>query len=240
MYLNRLASATSYAFSRAAQRCLLVHLGQSQRLQAHPSPSPSCLPTPLLSPRTMVSPPPPTSAALPELEPLLRLSSKRTHSLYLSSSSFSLPHDSVSHQAALRSKIVSEYADAVVLPPSLAGAATKRARTADPAKSSRLMIEGGSSGERNGRSAEAKGPSQELVSYRHAQGLDSNGGVNQSRLSKELMKRKEAREVVPEYHPQCAFSVPHPSHSPCMWPILAPRRAGLFLLSRVFAGLEAD
>ena len=151
----------------------------------------------------MASPQPTPAPALPELEGLLRLSSKRTHSLYLASSSFSLPADPVSTAAGQRSKIVDEYRDSVVLPPSLAGAGAKRAKVENgPAKAGRLMLEGGSA-TRNGRAAEAA-PSQELVSYRHSQGLNAEGGANQSRLSKELMRRKEAREVVPEYHPQCA------------------------------------
>lgn len=155
----------------------------------------------------MASPQPTPAPALPELEGLLRLSSKRTHSLYLASSSFSLPADPISTAAGQRSKIVDEYRDSVVLPPSLAGAGAKRAKVENgPAKAGRLMLEGGSAGgTTNGRAAEA-GPSQELVSYRHSQGLNAEGGANQSRLSKELMRRKEAREVVPEYHPQCASS----------------------------------
>jgi len=175
-------------------------------------------PSPAASLARMASPQPTPAPALPELEGLLRLSSKRTHSLYLASSSFSLPADPVSTAAGQRSKIADEYRDSVVLPPSLAGAGAKRAKVeSGPAKAGRLLLEGGSAAggaTTNGRAAEA-GPSQELVSYRHSQGLNAEGGANQSRLSKELMRRKEAREVVPEYHPQCTSTSIYLPHAAC-------------------------
>lgn len=50
------------------------------------------------------------------------------------------------------------------------------------------------------------GPAAEprsLVKYRHQQGFASEGGAASSRLSQALMRKKEAREIKPDYHAQC-------------------------------------
>lgn len=42
-----------------------------------------------------------------------------------------------------------------------------------------------------------------LVKFRHQQGFAAQGGQAGSKLSQALMRKKEAREVKPVYHPQC-------------------------------------
>jgi hypothetical protein len=42
-----------------------------------------------------------------------------------------------------------------------------------------------------------------LVKYRHQEGFAAEGGQAASRLSQALMKKKEAREIKPDYHAQC-------------------------------------
>jgi len=42
-----------------------------------------------------------------------------------------------------------------------------------------------------------------LVKYRHQEGFAAEGGQASSRLSQALMKKKEAREIKPDYHAQC-------------------------------------
>lgn len=59
----------------------------------------------------------------------------------------------------------------------------------------------------------APGPAAEprsLVKYRHQQGFAAEGGQASSRLSQALMRKKEAREIKPDYHAQC-MSRPIPS-----------------------------
>lgn len=45
-----------------------------------------------------------------------------------------------------------------------------------------------------------------LVKFRHQQGFAADGGAAGSRLSQALMRKKEAREVKPVYHPQWKLS----------------------------------
>ena len=42
-----------------------------------------------------------------------------------------------------------------------------------------------------------------LVKFRHQQGFAAEGGQASSRLSQALMRKKEAREIKPIFHPQC-------------------------------------
>jgi len=42
-----------------------------------------------------------------------------------------------------------------------------------------------------------------LVKFRHQQGFAAEGGHGGSKLSQALMRKKEAREIKPEYHAQC-------------------------------------
>lgn len=56
-------------------------------------------------------------------------------------------------------------------------------------------------GRANG-SAPAAEP-RSLVKFRHQQGFAAEGGQSGSKLSQALMRKKEAREVKPVYHPQC-------------------------------------
>lgn len=42
-----------------------------------------------------------------------------------------------------------------------------------------------------------------LVKFRHQQGFAAQGGQAGSKLSQALMRKKEAREIKPIYHPQC-------------------------------------
>jgi pleiotropic regulator 1 len=41
------------------------------------------------------------------------------------------------------------------------------------------------------------------VQYRHQQGFAASGGQASSKLSQALMRKKEAREVKPQYHAPC-------------------------------------
>jgi pleiotropic regulator 1 len=41
------------------------------------------------------------------------------------------------------------------------------------------------------------------VKYRHQQGFAAEGGQAASKLSQALMRKKEAREIKPDYHAQC-------------------------------------
>lgn len=47
-----------------------------------------------------------------------------------------------------------------------------------------------------------------LVKFRHQQGFAAEGGQSGSKLSQALMRKKEAREVKPVYHPQCELGIP--------------------------------
>jgi pleiotropic regulator 1 len=55
------------------------------------------------------------------------------------------------------------------------------------------------SGSLNAAAAEPRS----LVKFRHQQGFAAEGGQAGSKLSQALMRKKEAREIKPEYHPQC-------------------------------------
>ena len=45
-----------------------------------------------------------------------------------------------------------------------------------------------------------------MVKFRHQQGFAAEGGQSGSKLSQALMRKKEAREVKPVYHPQCELA----------------------------------
>lgn len=57
------------------------------------------------------------------------------------------------------------------------------------------------------------------MKFRHQEGFAAEGGQATSRLSQALMRKKEAREVKPEYHPECEspifsfFFLKHTSNS---------------------------
>jgi pleiotropic regulator 1 len=133
-----------------------------------------------------------------------------------------------SHKIKLASKLATEYKDVQTLPTVLAGqgagpAGPKRP-AAGPAPSggqgmkliggpeqstfvfscmmrmARLWLMDRTSG------GAAPGPAAEprsLVKYRHQQGFAAEGGQASSRLSQALMRKKEAREIKPDYHAQC-------------------------------------
>jgi pleiotropic regulator 1 len=58
---------------------------------------------------------------------------------------------------------------------------------------------------RSSSSAPAAEP-RSLVKFRHQQGFAAEGGASGSKLSQALMRKKEAREVKPVYHPQWKLS----------------------------------
>jgi hypothetical protein len=128
----------------------------------------------------------------------------------------------------LSTKLAAEYRDVQTLPPVLAGqqagpAGPKRPPTAGqgPAAGSGMKLIGGpeagstyvkgcieSMDAKLTCSSNANAPVAEprsLVKFRHQQGFSAEGGQAGSRLSQALMRKKEAREVKPVYHPQCMF-----------------------------------
>lgn len=60
---------------------------------------------------------------------------------------------------------------------------------------------------RAGGTAGVAGEPRSLVKYRHQQGFAAEGGQASSRLSQALMKKKEAREIKPDYHAQCKLPI---------------------------------
>lgn len=105
-----------------------------------------------------------------------------------------------------------------MLPPILqtqAPAGPKRPEAAGPAagpfgpSAGPKLITGGSAaagaGTEAGPSAGPVAP-KSLVKFRHQQGFGAEGGQASSRLSQALMRKKEAREVKPVYHPQCKIT----------------------------------
>jgi pleiotropic regulator 1 len=131
------------------------------------------------------------------------------------------------HKIKLASKLAAEYKDVQTLPPILAGQQAGPAgpkRPAAPATGGQgVKLIGGpedftyvplSTQKRKlivrtaGPKSTGAGPAEprSLVKYRHQEGFAAEGGQASSRLSQALMKKKEAREIKPDYHAQCKLS----------------------------------
>ncbi|CED85314.1 pre-mrna-splicing factor prp46 [Phaffia rhodozyma] len=145
---------------------------------------------------------------VPAIQSLLKQSAARSRALFLNQLNGPIPQDDVSTQVGIRSRVHAEYKDSQSLPPSLAamqagGVGGPKRPKAASGTAGQLMIGNGDT-PTNGSSSkpDPNAPSQSLVSYRHSIGLAGQGGQHSSLLSQQLMKRKEAREVQPEYHAQ--------------------------------------
>ncbi|KAK8849658.1 pre-mRNA-splicing factor PRP46 [Kwoniella newhampshirensis] len=155
----------------------------------------------------------PSSSGLPPLADLVRRSTKRTRVIYGLDGAGADDGLARANKLKLASKLATEYKDVQTLPPILqaqqAGpAGPKRpGQTPGPAASGPAVpgqkLIGGPDAEPT--SSSAPGPAAEpraLVKFRHQQGFAAEGGQTGSKLSQALMRKKEAREVKPEYHPQ--------------------------------------
>ncbi|WVQ79211.1 pre-mRNA-splicing factor PRP46 [Cryptococcus sp. DSM 104549] len=151
-----------------------------------------------------------SGSGLPALGDLVRASTKRTRVVYGGEGSGVDDGLARANKIKLATKLAIEYKDVQTLPPILqtqqAGpVGPKRpAPAAGPAAAGPgVKLIGGP--EEAPSSSSAAGPAVEprsLVKFRHQQGFSAEGGQASSRLSQALMRKKEAREVKPEYHPE--------------------------------------
>ncbi|GAA5884761.1 hypothetical protein JCM16303_005262 [Sporobolomyces ruberrimus] len=143
--------------------------------------------------------------SLPPIDHLVRRSAKRAHSLFSAEQAFSVTEDATSPSTKVRlsSKIDSEYRNAKVLPAALLAqqkGGVGPARPNGPAPASqgpqRKLIEGPQS---------AMGQAVENLS---SQALTTTNGstpishAQPTLLSQSLIRRREARQVKPDYHAQ--------------------------------------
>ncbi|GAA5926747.1 WD40 repeat domain-containing protein [Sporobolomyces koalae] len=143
--------------------------------------------------------------SLPPIDHLVRRSAKRAHSLFSAEQAFTTTDDASlpSTKARLSSKIEAEYRNAKVLPAALlaqqkGGAGPARPNAPAPASSGpqRKLIEGPQS---------AMGQAVENLS---SQALTTTNGATPvshaqpTLLSQSLIRRREARQVKPDYHAQ--------------------------------------
>ncbi|KAL8276750.1 hypothetical protein RQP46_010859 [Phenoliferia psychrophenolica] len=137
------------------------------------------------------------TSALPSIESLIRKSVKRTHSLFSADEAFRYQDEGDrSTKLRIAAKINAEYGNAKVLPAALVAqqkGGAGPARPVGPAGPQRKMIEGAQSG--MGKTVE------ELTSS----ALTLNQPISHAPatlLSQSLIRRKEARQVKPDYHAQ--------------------------------------
>ncbi|GAA97635.1 uncharacterized protein L969DRAFT_87735 [Mixia osmundae IAM 14324] len=146
-----------------------------------------------------------TATTLPDLDRLIRHSVKRTYALFEGESAPNPKQDEISTRARLASKLYDEYRDAKVLPAAVqtqqasagpARAAGAFATPVGPAPPQRLLIEGAptSTSRVIDELASSASTSQALTVHAAQQ--------KPSLLSQSLIRRKEARSVKPDYHPQ--------------------------------------
>ncbi|EIW71516.1 hypothetical protein TREMEDRAFT_27014 [Tremella mesenterica DSM 1558] len=154
-------------------------------------------------------------SVLPQLSDLVNKSVKRTRAVYAAEGREIDDGLSRANKIKLATKLAAEYRDVQTLPPVLqsqqAGpTGPKRPQSGlapSPGVGPGVKLIGGptsSSTSTNGHSAVAEPRS--LVKYRHQQGFSAEGGQAASRLSQALMRKKEAREIKPEYHAQWKLS----------------------------------
>jgi pleiotropic regulator 1 len=148
---------------------------------------------------------PSSLGALPPLSDLVKRGAKRTRLVY---GPYNLD-DGLERatKAKIAAKVAAEYRDVQTLPAALAsaGAGPKKPAAPAPAAPGVKLIAGP---EAETTSAGTAGPAapRSLVKFRHQQGFGAEGGAASSRLSQALMRKKEAREVKPVYHPQWKLS----------------------------------
>ncbi|ORY34752.1 WD40-repeat-containing domain protein [Naematelia encephala] len=151
----------------------------------------------------------PSGSSLPSLADLVKRSAKRTRAVYGHGDAGIDDGLDRANKIKLATKLAIEYRDVQTLPPVLASqqagpAAPKRPATPAGAGAGVKLITGpgGLSSSASSASAEPRA----LVKFRHQEGLAAEGGHGGSRLSQALMRKKEAREVKPDYHAQWKLS----------------------------------
>ncbi|KAK4688549.1 pleiotropic regulator 1, partial [Tremellales sp. Uapishka_1] len=154
--------------------------------------------TSVLSPSAESGP----SSTLPPLSELVRRSVKRTRVMYGIEGTASDDGLARANKLKLSSKLAVEYADVQTLPPVL------QSQTAGPAGPKRPSVVGsaGAGVKLIGGPEAASRHVHISLPYRHQQGFAAQGGQAASKLSQALMRKKEAREIKPAYHPQWKLS----------------------------------
>ncbi|ODN72948.1 pre-mRNA-splicing factor PRP46, variant [Cryptococcus amylolentus CBS 6039] len=158
---------------------------------------------------------PSTQHTLPNLADLVKAGTKRTRVVYAGEGASIDDGLARANKIKFATKLGIEYKDVQTLPPILqsqtAGPAgpkrpSQAAIAAPGAAAAGVKLIGGP----EARSTSSSGPQapepQALVKFRHQQGYAAQGGQAGSRLSQALMRKKEAREIKPEYHPQWKLS----------------------------------
>ncbi|ADV23409.1 pre-mRNA-splicing factor PRP46 [Cryptococcus gattii Ru294] len=153
------------------------------------------------------------ASGLPSLADLVRAGSKRTRVVYGTETS-AVEDDGLAraNKIKLATKLAIEYKDVQTLPPILQSQQAGPAGPKPPKQPSitvsgtagpNVKLIGGLEAEKASSSTpEAAAEPRSLVKFRHQQGFAAEGGQATSRLSQALMRKKEAREVKPEYHPE--------------------------------------
>ncbi|RSH93295.1 pre-mRNA-splicing factor prp46 [Saitozyma podzolica] len=163
---------------------------------------------------TLASEPGPSSngaSTTTPLSDLVRRSVKRTRAVYAFESAPVNDGLAKANKVKFASKVAAEYRDVQTLPPVLQ---SQSAGPAGPKKPAAGPIVGAGPGVKLIGGPEESAPSsnppasepRSLVKFRHQQGFAAEGGQAGSRLSQALMRKKEAREVKPVYHPQWKLS----------------------------------
>ncbi|WWD04577.1 pre-mRNA-splicing factor PRP46 [Kwoniella europaea PYCC6329] len=153
------------------------------------------------------------SNGLPPLADLVRRSTKRTRVVYGVEASSIDDGLARANKIKLASKLAAEYKDVQTLPPILASqqgptgpkrpaAANGNGSSAPGPQAGQKLIGGPEAATSSSNTSDPAAEPRSLVKFRHQQGFAAEGGQASSRLSQALMRKKEAREVKPEYHPQ--------------------------------------
>ncbi|KAK6908475.1 pre-mRNA-splicing factor PRP46 [Kwoniella mangroviensis CBS 8507] len=153
------------------------------------------------------------SNGLPPLADLVRRSTKRTRVVYGVEGSSIDDGLARANKIKLASKLAAEYKDVQTLPPILASqqgpagpkrpaAANGNGPSAPGPQAGQKLIGGPEAATLTSNTSAPAAEPRSLVKFRHQQGFAAEGGQASSRLSQALMRKKEAREVKPEYHPQ--------------------------------------
>ncbi|ORX37733.1 WD40-repeat-containing domain protein [Kockovaella imperatae] len=153
-----------------------------------------------------------STIGLTPLAELVQRSVKRSRAVYSAQDSTTDHGLDEATRIKLATKLAAEFKDVQTLPPVLAA---QQAGPAGPKRPAQPAANGGGAGpgvkliggpetassSTSGSAAAAAEP-RLLVKFRHQQGFAAEGGHSGSRLSQALMRKKEAREVKPVYHPQ--------------------------------------
>ncbi|CAD6568717.1 MAG: pre-mRNA-splicing factor prp46 [Tremellales sp. Tagirdzhanova-0007] len=148
-----------------------------------------------------------TNNSLPPLSELVRRSVKRTRAIYSSELNGIDDGLAKAHHLKLASKLAKEYRDVQILPPILQSqqAGPQGPKRPGPLAGSAgpgVKLIGGPEAGSTESSAQPASEPRALVKFRHQQGFAAEGGQAGSKLSQALMRKKEAREVKPVYHPE--------------------------------------